>query len=286
MFDCFPLVSDEFRLNFGVQAVSSDQPIIVVTDEYEAETELKTFLSDQRRDCCWAALPESIEAQVEAVGFLKTRCSPSHPLASFGSTQQGAVGIKRSDSVLLMASRVVQEDLVILRHDVEAGFPVIAGSVCFPSGWSIADKLGQSQGCVHAAVPGFDQELLSPSLRLFERLKTGRSVCRHNWSVRALGRLAQFSQDAAEVLARSQQVTVKTAADCFFRVEYQTLSRLPETRSILFTIHTFQRTLKELTCAEKRRLARVMLTCPESSLRYKGIWPMRENVVSYLTTAQ
>ena len=158
----------------------------------------------------------------------------------------------------------------------------MAGSVCFPSGWSIADKLGQSQHCVHAAVPRFNQQLLSPSLKLLERLKSGRSVARSNWAVRASSRLDQFPSDAGETLAASQLVTSRNAAKCMFRVEFQTLSRLTETRAVLFTIHTFQRPLESLSGAERQRLARVIETCPESTLRYKGIWPMRESLVSWL----
>lgn len=282
MFDRFPLDSDTFRLNFGVQAVAAHQPIIAETVEYQAEIDLKARLLEHHLEKCWASLPDSIEPQVEAAQFLQTRCDESHPLASIDSNEryQGCNG--EAEPPLLKISRYVQEDLVLLRHDIEAGFPVVAGSVCFPSGWSIADKLGQSQRCVHAAVPGFNQHLLSPSLKLFGRLKSGRSVSRHNWGVRALPRLAQYPSDSDEILAASQSVSPDTAADCMFRVEFQTFSRLPETQSILFTIHTHQRALKDLSHSKKQRLASVISTCPESTLRYKGIWPMRESVVAYL----
>lgn len=286
MLDRFPLDSDTFRLNFGVQAVAAGQPIIDVTDQYQAEIELKARLLENYRDRCWATLPNTEEAQLEAVQFLEARCDEDHPLASIDSSDLNHGFEGDSEPPLLAISRMLQEDLVILRHDVEAGFPVVAGSVCFPSGWSIADKLGQSQGCVHAAVPGFEKQLLAPSLKLFQRLKTGRSVARHNWGVRALPQLAQFPSDSGEIRAASRSVSPQTAADCMFRVEFQTLSRLPKTQAILFTIHTHQRPLKDLSAAEKQRLASVISTCPESTLCYKGIWPMRESVVAYLNGSQ
>jgi hypothetical protein len=283
MFDRFPLPYDDFQLNFGVQAVPADRSLIIATDEYRSEIELKKHLLETRFDQCWAATPDSLEAQTEAVRLLRSRCDKSHPLRSDPiENQPNGVAGSVGDSPLLAVSRLVQEDLVILRHDVEGGFPVIAGSVCFPSGWSIAQKLGQSQGCVHAAVPGFNQHLLSPSLKLFERLKSGRSVARSNWAVRALSRLSQFPSDADERMAASQLVNPQNAAKCMFRVEFQTLSRLAETRAILFTIHTFQRPLENLSSAERQRLVRVIETCPESTLRYKGIWPMRESLVRWL----
>ena len=83
-------------------------------------------------------------------------------------------------------------------------------------------------------------------------------------------------------MAASESVTSQTAAQCMFRVEFQTFSRLPETEAILLTIHTFQRRLKTLSPAERQRLARVIATCPEATLRYKGIFPMLDSLVSWL----
>ena len=283
MFDRFPLPKDDFQLNFGVQAIPADRSLVFETDQYHREIELKQNLLDTQLDQCWAATLDSVAAQAEAVQLLRSRCDNEHPLLSeMVENQSGRSSGIGSDSPLLAVSRLVQEDLVILRHDAARGFPIMAGSVCFPSGWSIADKIGQSQGCVHAAVPEFNQQLLNPSLKLLQRLKSGRSVSRSNWSVRASSRLNQFPRDAHVTLAASESVTQQTAAECMFRVEFQTLSRLPETQAILFTIHTFQRTLKTLSPAERQRLARVIVTCPESTLRYKGIWPMRDNLVSWL----
>ena len=279
MLDRFPLTQDDFRLNFGVRAIPPHEPLIVATDEYTAEIQLKQHLLRDQLDKCWAATPASAPAQAEAVDLLRSRCDERHPLLS--SRDHGSNG--DSEPALLAIGRLIQEDLILLSDDAPQGFPIIAGSVCFPSGWALSDKLGQLQSCVHAAVPNFKQQLLSPSLKLLARLKAGRSVSRSNWSVRALGRLNQFPCDAAEIRTASEAVTPQTAAECMFRVEFQTLSRLAETRAILFTIHTFQRPLKTLLPPERTRLARVIETCPEPTLRYKGIWPMRASVIAWLT---
>jgi nitrate/TMAO reductase-like tetraheme cytochrome c subunit len=90
--------------------------------------------------------------------------------------------------------------------------------------------------------------------------------------------------DAEEIDAASKAVTLATASGCMFRVEFQTLSRLPDTQSLLFTIHTHQQPLRELSRSQKQRLASVISTCPESTLRYKGIWPMKKSVCEYLQT--
>jgi hypothetical protein len=150
MIERFPLDSDEFRLNFGVRAMAADEPIIFRTEHYQEEIASKAELLGSQRERCWAAAPESSASQAEAVRFLKARCCQGHPIKAACRNVMGRQLQDDHESPLLEVSRKIQEDLVILRHDPNAGFPVIAGSVCFPSGWSIADKLGQSQGCVHA----------------------------------------------------------------------------------------------------------------------------------------
>ena len=181
MFDRFPISKDDFHLNFGVQVIPADRSLVVATNEYRSETALKSRLLETQFEQCWAATVDSVAAQAEAVQLLRSRCGKAHPLLSDSSgTQSDGSHVSGTELPLLAVSRLVQEDLVILRHDVMGGFPIMAGSVCFPSGWSIADKLGQSQSCVHAAVPEFCQQLLSPSLKLLQRLKSGRSVSRSN----------------------------------------------------------------------------------------------------------
>jgi hypothetical protein len=183
----------------------------------------------------------------------------------------------------LRVAQSIQEDVVILKGDVGAGHPVIAGVVCFPSGWTIAEKIGKSMWATHAPVPEY-QAVLSPATdRLLEKLKAGRPVWRTNWGVRCSGRLDQSPKHADQLRQELAALSAEDVGDrCYFRVERQTLSRLPRSGGVLFTIHTHQAPLRMLSLSHRRTLAGVLRTCPDATLEYKGITPMRSLLLNFL----
>ncbi len=69
---------------------------------------------------------------------------------------------------------------------------------------------------------------------------------------------------------------------CHFRVEYQTLTRMPQTGAILFTILTLQTPLDALTDTQARLLQGVLRTCPEAKLQYKQLDQICAPILAYL----
>jgi len=79
------------------------------------------------------------------------------------------------------------------------------------------------------------------------------------------------------------EVTAGNAGErCYFRVERQTLSRLPLSGGILFTVRTYVAPLAELDWRERELLARALRTMPAAMLSYKGIEPFAGPLLEYL----
>jgi hypothetical protein len=77
------------------------------------------------------------------------------------------------------------------------------------------------------------------------------------------------------------------AADMWFRVEWQTLRRLPITGAILFTIRTYVEKLSDLMTREKplvQDIAELVNKIPENVAEYKSIAPYREKLFAYFET--
>jgi hypothetical protein len=77
------------------------------------------------------------------------------------------------------------------------------------------------------------------------------------------------------------------AADMWFRVEWQTLRRLPVTGAVLFTIRTFVERLSDFMArdyAVVHDIADLVNKIPENVAVYKGIAPYRERIFDYLST--
>ncbi len=61
-------------------------------------------------------------------------------------------------SALDLAARLIQEDLCLVQPGSE-GYVLSAGSICFPSHWSLRAKIGSPLEQIHQPVPGYDSRL-------------------------------------------------------------------------------------------------------------------------------
>ncbi len=185
------------------------------------------------------------------------------------------------ENALDWAGRQVAEDLLLLSDT--PGWPLVAGQLCFPNDWCLADKLGRSLLAVHDPVPGFAPKLGDPTLKLLDRLKPGRPVSRVNWAVKVTDRLDLPPAINATFEATKSQITAANALTrCFLRLERQTLSRLPG--GVLFTVRTYVEPIASLTVSERQALAEALRTAPPKMLAYKGLSPFVAPLLSALAT--
>jgi hypothetical protein len=174
----------------------------------------------------------------------------------------------------------------------EDGWRLAAGSLCFPSSWSLREKFGRPLHAIHAPVPGFGGGTRNADLisRMFDSLQ-GLAVLRWNWSLQAGNDLyLPFSHQERVDRATSRPSKFSTdeiAAQAFVRVERQTLRKLPVSGDILFTIRIH---LDPLSVLEKhpdrQRLASSfadqLAALDEAQLDYKGLTADRDRLVAVM----
>lgn len=300
MIPSLPIEPGPFRLSLGVRALGGGPVALVDEARYADEVRLRERLLAQDHGYRYRGGPATEAAQWEVLALLlrdlarhqRERMSlredgdrwtwESEPLDARASFRLGdRASLPREP--LDWAGRQVAEDLIVLSGDAAAGFPVLAGQLCFPNDWSLPDKLGRPLIGVHEPVPGFAAAVGEATLRLLERLRPGRPVWRANWAVRATDAL-DLSPRAGPVAA--DHVTAANAGETLFvRVERQTLSRLPRTGAILFTIHTRSRPLGEAAGDPESagRLLGAIRSMPPAMAAYKGIAPLRAPLAAYLS---
>ena len=218
----------------------------------EIDDALPDYLAEKRRlyaerpDAVFVAEPDTVASQQEVVDWLADFLPTNRP--DIYQRENGAINIVgahepvlldgQPDSPLITASLLVQEDLVLMRSGTD-GWRLAAASVCFPSSWTLTEKFGRPLEQIHGPVPGFGPGTRTATVirRIFDNLQPGQPVERHNW---ALVTDDHLYHPAAEVektggtppdLARFESI-----ARAFIRVERQTLTRLPGSGDILFTI--------------------------------------------------
>jgi hypothetical protein len=148
---------------------------------------------------------------------------------------------------LMTLARFVQEDIALLRRDSHGTYRLVAGCVCFPSDWSLSQKLGKSVREIHAPIPELNSRIGDKIDSALDRLLPARPLARVNMLINFNPTLSQFPElDSHKSFVRPQ-LTEQTIGDLLWlRNEYETLSKLPLSDDVVFTIRTHQTQLRDV----------------------------------------
>ncbi len=138
-------------------------------------------------------------------------------------------------SALEAAASAVSDDLCILIKDGEGLWRLEAASLCAPTFWRLSEKLGEPLGGLHGPVPGANPGMVSRIHRMFDALRPGQVLERFNWTVQP--GTARYTPSQAPFKKIAADLPEKGALDAlWFRVERQTISKLPVSGAVAFTI--------------------------------------------------
>lgn len=245
-----------------------DDPWLERDDRLPAYLAEKDRLLTHHREAVFGAETGSEAAQTEALCLIE---------AALGVTA------KPDDAPLIAAARLVVEDLALLQKSPE-GWRLTAGCICFPSSWSLAQKLGKPLHDVHGPVPDFQHGTRNAAIieRIFDNLRPDEPVIRWNWSV--------YGNDTLHHPHLSPPRRFGDGADAdsvWLRVERQTLRKLPQTGAVLFTIGIHLTPLEAIEAPPERErltegLIRQIEALDEAQTDYKGLSAERERLLGRL----
>lgn len=275
-------------------------------DWIEVDGHLLPYLAEKRR--LYAEIPERVfveqdgtrDAQQEVLellgAYLPERFPDTHRrsdagVAVVGATSRPTIPSSLAGAPLVAASLLVQEDLILMRRG-EDGWRLAAGSLCFPSSWSLLEKFGKPLQQIHEPVPGFGPGTRPADVinRMFDGLQ-GQAVERYNWSIQSGDALYHPLSNIERIDRATSRPTrfpdgdVKTHA--FIRVERQTLRKLPASRDILFTIRIHLDPLAVLARHPDRAtlaasFAAQLEALDVAQLDYKGLTSDRDRLIAVL----
>lgn len=261
-----PTAVDAVRLRVGARPLDVAQWVSAVDDDWTPTIAMKRALIAERPQEVIACIEGAEEACEEVAAGV---------LASIGANPSMESGI----DALVDAALQVADDLCILLPD-ENGVPRLSAAVlCSPNRWRLAEKLGGTMGSIHSPVARYEEDLNSPVNSVMMRLNPERPMWRINWGIS--NHPALFQPDTPPVTPEMD------AADMWFRVEWQTLRRLPLTGGILFTIRTYVEKLSDFMERDQplvQDIAELVNKIPENVAQYKSIAPYREKLFAYFET--
>jgi hypothetical protein len=173
----------------------------------------------------------------------------------------------------------LEPDWVLLREQVDGMPRVVAGSVCFPSGWSLPEKAGLPLDEVHGNVPRLNEALGRQIATFLGKLVPGTPWERENW-----GLSADAARDHHPRHRRRRLDGGETLDEAWIRLERQILVRLSGD-GILFGIHVGNHRLDEvagLSAVLPARMARALISMPEDAAEYKGLLAARSGIAARL----
>jgi hypothetical protein len=252
----------------------------------------KMQLLDERHGDVVAALPGSLPAQQELLMLLSQYLARQFPDLYRRDGDRIEVGhagtvVDIADSSLSpidRAGRLVQEDLCLMQAR-EGAHVLTAASLCAPSVWRLADKMGHPLTDIHGQVPGFADQMAPRVERIFSHLKVDAPVWRLNWSIMTEPTLFLPGHKHDRTDQRLAGLVAQTAGDkLWLRVERQTLRRLPVTGAIVFTIKTHIDPLKVISERPDlmRGLRSAVAAMPDDMSAYKAMAPIRDVVIGWL----
>lgn len=217
-------------------------------EAYADQMALRDHLISQQTEKVHALLPEARPAADELYQMTleKLARTPGYSISDLHAVRPDGVHVVLDrDQPLLTLGRLVQEDLCIL--EAEGREHRLTGALlCFPASWTLAQKIGHPLLKIHVPVDEYDENLARRVQRLFDGVKEGMPLWRMNW----------LSYDDPQLhQPRLEGVSRPAPADhTYIRCERQVIMRLPRSRAVAFTIHTYIAPTSTLTAEEKTAL--------------------------------
>jgi hypothetical protein len=236
----------------------------------------KRRLVDEVHDQVVSALPGSEPAGADLLAAVLDNLQKHHPGTvtrwadgTIADCTTGALVDPGAMHPVDAAGRIVQEDLCVMEHR-GGTWTLTAASVCFPSRWTLAAKVGGDLSAIHAPVPGYAETLARPTEAVFARLRIDRPVWRLNWTLVDRPELHQPDRPDGRGVASPLTDPVRQV---WFRVERETLRRLTDRPAITFTIRTYVASIGDLLIDHPEAagaLRTTLATVPEETIVYKG----------------
>jgi len=220
-----PFIDNAAIISVGLRPLASEH-WIALDNQFEHYARNKLELHKLNSARVYAQHSCSTDAQRELAQLLYTHLQTQHHGHLLSLNRQGTATHNIND--LWQASLWIQDDICLLQQ-MNNQYCLTAASLCAPSEWNLAEKMGKPIESIHAPVPDLNARVGKQINNTFKQLRPLKHYQRFNWSLKPTNQLALFPGQTPD----------DTVERIFLRVERQSLMRLPSTKAIAFTIRVY-----------------------------------------------
>jgi dimethylamine monooxygenase subunit A len=225
---------------------------LVTDDAFAAQMAERDHLIADRPKAVHAMLPgaEPAAAELLAVVVDKLAGMPGYVMGPDAVTRPDGVLVQLDRAKpLLTLGRLVQEDLCLMEAG-PAGQVLTGAVLCFPASWTLAEKIGRPLMRIHGTVPSYSDEIARRVQRMFDAVRVDQPLWRMNYLT--------YDDHVLHQPRREGTPRPRPVGHFLVRSERQCFVRLPQTRAVVFSIHTYVVKADTLTEAELVELRRVV----------------------------
>jgi len=257
-----------------------------IDDNFKNENNLKKNLLSSRRHEVFQANDNSHSAQKELLKMVTEHLKKYHS-EKYSFKDQNIFIKATGESINLLdsntppietASLLVQEDLILMMPKKNK-FYLEAAVLTSPSHWSLVEKFSKNLIDLHEGVPGYEEKIGSRVDEIFNKLPSDRILERLNWSIYDSPELFQPVGSKPEVTMKRKDIR-----DLHLRVERQTIRKIPDQGSIVFTVRVHVDPLlsisKEQDLLDDLNLA--IANLPQEMKEYKAMDQIEKEVTDWI----
>ncbi len=266
------LPDQDFRLHLGIGR-GSVRDFFAHTAQHDHLMKQRAALLHELPSRHAGLLPEGEEVLDEAIAM-------AH---AYGAIEDSAVAAFNDVQIpherLMLLGTTWEPDYILLRRDAQNDLRLVGGCLCFPSHWSLEEKMGRTMEEIHEVVPALNGQIGGSINQFLSHMKPGVAWLRSNWGISASSELNQHT-----ALPHPPVTSLQSADELSFRIEDQALVRLPKTDAVLFGIRLRVLPLSALAAHPEHAagLHRALSTMSAPMAAYKGIETARQHLLGLL----
>ena len=291
--------SADFQL--GLRPIRPENWILIGADHVEMMRQKHDRLN-RFRPYYYRTLAESLPAQRELRNRVTAHLLSDHP-ESFQSTGSVVRSVLTNQTLdpnddtiepLLQLSYLIEEDFMLL--DENDGIPrITAAANAYSSSGRLVTSVGHGMEWTHAPVPQLTKKLGSKITRVIRSVHAATPCERFNWQLTPMASVFFPHDDPhAANAAAMQHISAELHRDparaaelLWIRVERQTLSRLPNSNTVAFSLHTYSDPLSSIQSdlESLRAIWALLSDYTEERWKYSEMDIVREPLMRWLEAA-
>jgi heme-dependent oxidative N-demethylase alpha subunit-like protein len=289
----------DFQL--GLRRIKPESWILIGPEHTDMMRQKRVRL-DEQRSFYYGSLPGSLPAQRE----LRQRVT-AHLLADHPSCFERSGSVIRSRRTgqtidlddpgtepLLQLSYLIEEDFMLL--DEFGGAPrITAASNAYSTSGRLVASVGRDVAWAHEPVPRLTDKLGMRINQVIGSIHAASPCERFNWQLTPMATVFFPHDDPHAANAAAMHAVVQTlrldparAGELLWiRVERQTLSRLPDSNAVAFSLHTYSDPLSSVQSevASVRAILTLLQAYSEERWKYSEMDIVREPLMNWLEAA-